>query len=1344
MQYSLLKEFNLPYSAGLSNNSYPNLLSFNLLVNSSNFPAITPNTEYIVEISPYCSCISADPLNPNQSCLSPGVTTTAVTNYPCATPPNLTVTNTTDNSIAVSFVPPLSSLNNQLKKKFLLEIFEGNNTQPYASEWIGPNGFNGNTIYHQFNGLKENTSYKIKIKAYCCLGTDPVTQQCVWTLNDAVLAITQQTLFEPCKSPQSASVSNLTHNSITVKWRNLLTSNDKFKVELIQNATVIQVQWVNATDPDLSYTFSGLNPTTDYIVRLTSECCQAGYNGCASFLAGGVVTLATKTPIEPSIECSQSPVTFNFIPMGNKLKIEWTPNNIVLSSTGKRFIFVGPNGLVVIDNSSNNIITGFSPGQTYNLKIRQVFDGTHDSYTKACDWYTKEVTFEPPCTSDVNVTVKCLGVKALMFDVSKPLPSGMKLKVKYRDVTQKLIQFATIDVNDFCDNTAFSNVPINSLVSQNVSANWISQIITPNPQEKYILSGLKDCSFYEIQVTIEKEDNICKAISFSTYYHTLGSVGIGFPIGADVNQNGIDDECEGFTPPPTNTPNPNNLVKLICGQDPPIVPEIGIPYTNGKINDIFIVNGFPFEITEISKEPNTQNIYTGKGVMAVPMADQDLLVEFKSVTVSLIDGLTKKVTSGTVKSQKDASNAVDLVKTINQINNNNNDPNAKFCGDPQDNTTLNEFGFNSKGKFAKTPPYEPYSDGDPFDSNFTPSGFDKDGNFLGDPAKKYDDCGCDIKGQAKPGSGIPCTPNCKPPYHWVGENSETIEGRKLYALKKEKLKDDIVKILKTREANNATELTAKKTECDVQRGIMRKSVETLKYNGALVFGPNNEWITAGMSKYFDKAPLPFKTKMTRDESHEALEEAHIKLYYCDVEETKFDKIDKIIKKLKDNAVLDMYLNNIGFQIRTMEDDQAKKFITEHNAGNPNNFMVWLAERIDKKIEYDVKYGKIVEASTNYKKYDLSPASKDRDWENTSEGVASIEKTVVKKPKFSLADIGQMAAKDANVMELLKLYHEQPEKLLTSVEENLRFEYEQGYNSIGGVSRAYILEAVHQKRLMMFGAGSAVGTPLSRSKDGAAKTQNVYFDNIQFTPTGSTVDIYVIIDFKGYQQVFQVLKAPLSAAGFKNPIKLALGSDFSFPISNVARFTLKGQPNPALAGNGAPTTTIAPPPGPQSPTSGENGTYVVIGCDGFGGLNLDVKIEFCRKYFVPLDSKGIELAEPAKVEATFKIKVLDFDNVVIDKLSVSNFALAKNKDYQFSLTNVVLDFSDTETPTTVIFPSNYITSFANQVNNGGTTTFNPTPAWKGFYIGEIKVKLPQKWSKQGEPAKEVGAKNFIID
>jgi hypothetical protein len=588
-------------------------------------------------------------------------------------------------------------------------------------------------------------------------------------------------------------------------------------------------------------------------------------------------------------------------------------------------------------------------------------------------------------------------------------------------------------------------------------------------------------------------------------------------------------------------------------------------------------------------------------------------------------------------------------------------------------------------------------------------------------------------------------PDCKPPYSWAADNASTPEGLALYKLKEPELKKDFLKIIDGRMTNNAPLLTTQKGKCDAIRTAMSKDVVDLKYEKALVFGPQDAWVSVGMSEYFDKVPLPFKTGSTeRIQLHKNLEQKHINLFNCDIDELKYSKIEKILKELKDDKMLAAYLKSIAFQIKSMEKDKANDFIKQHNEGKMNDFIFWLAELLDKKIDYDLKYKKYTTDASNFENYPSSLLK--NDWDKIPVGIGQVEPETKKgKYQISLENIGQMAANDEAVMQLLKVYHEHPEKLTQTVEANLQFEYEQGYEKIGGISRAFVLEAVNKKRVIseLLG-GSSVdvqGTPLTKKKDGSAKIINTYYDNFKFTPQGATMDIFVIVNFRDYQQVFQVINAPLSLSGFKEPIKLALGSDISFPLGKMARMTLKSQPA-QVANNGKPTTAITNSNAPQAANSGDDGTYVVIDCDGFGGLNIDAKIEFCRNYLIPIDAKDIELAEPARVESSFKVKIKDFDDFVIEKLSFSPFTLEKHRDIKIRIKDIVLDFSDTYTPSIVKFPGNYITAFSNSANNSQAPPA-PTKEWKGFYVGNIDVTLPKEWSSGSNPIVVI-AKDFIID
>ena len=1313
-QNIVLKEIEVLYSAGIADPVKP-VLNFSLLVNSSNFPQIQSNRKYKVDIVPLCECFSG---NGTPSICATGEIATSVvyTNPPCITPLKFKTTNITDNTIAVSFEQQLSAN----KKKYFIEIVELTTNTVVNSEWLVPPSNGAETINMQFSNLKQNQSYKINLTTYCCDEENLVNNTCNWTINPNKLYLTPKTLTEPCKSVDNAGISTKTDTKITVQWQNNQLQNKKILVELVENSYVVQSKVLDVAAASQSYTFENLTPNSNYLVRLTSSCC-VNLPECSIWDNGSTVTVQAQTDVSISPLCTSEPVTFSLVQEGNFIKVNWIPNTIQLSSSGRRFLVYTLSGLTIIDSPTNNALSGFTPGQIYNVKIREVFDGSNEKYNTACNFKDLSITTENPCTPDISITVKCLGLGSFLLEPDKPLASNMTLKVKYRDVSQKLLTSKNIDPQSYCSSQTFSNIPVdNTLI-----ANWLVKNVLPNPNGKYILDGLTTCSIYELNPIILGQNNtVCKDILFPTYFHTLGDIGGVAPI-TDVNANGIDDTCEGFTPPPNTTVNnPTNLKKLICGQDPTPTPVQGTPYALGKVGDSFSINGFPFEIIDDTKLPFVKsgtNNYTGTGVMSIPFTDEQLLVEFKDITVIEANGGSKIVTSGTVTSRMDDTK-VQISKIIDDINAKNNLKTEKFCNEPDDE--IDGQGFNSKGEYVTKPPYNGYSDGAPFDSKYNPQGFDKNG--LSPNGSKFNSCHCDAQGNSE--IGFTCEPKKCEPYYWVADANSTEEGRKLYTKEKDKLLEEIQKILDKHQIKKGDTLALTAAKSTGFRTEMETIRAGLNYEKALVFGPNNSWINKGMSKFFDKTPIPFSVNMKRNAQHISLEEKHIKLYFSDLDEVKYEGLIAAILKLKDLAALDMFLKNVAFQIKTLEKKEAQSYLDDHS-----KFLTWLETVVVKKIYYDYKYtGKVTDASSVPFNTELENPNEQTSRWAYNQSPLSIKPKAASKA-ISLENIGQMAARDEYVMTILKQYYENPEKLSQMVEENLKFEYQQGFDKIGGISRAHILEAIHLKRKFLLGGNTtSVGTPLSKEKKSTGKNQNVYFDNFQFTPTGAIVDIYVIVDFQGKQQVFQILKAPIGAAGFKDPIKLALGSDISFALNNVARFTLKGG-----SGNGTATTTIN---GNAPSTNG--GTYVVIGCDGFGGLNLDVKIEFCRKYFIPLSPVGVELADPFKVEATFKAQALSFSDVVIDNLSITPFVLANHKDFQFTIKNVVLDFSDTQTPSTVKFPNNYITAFSQTVNNGQALT--PTPQWKGFYVGLAEIKLPAKWSGEGKPAKIAYAQDFIID
>jgi hypothetical protein len=56
---------------------------------------------------------------------------------------------------------------------------------------------------------------------------------------------------------------------------------------------------------------------------------------------------------------------------------------------------------------------------------------------------------------------------------------------------------------------------------------WIEQIVYPGNNTRHIINGLQACNFYEIEVdliaVLNGYQQVCKTISFPTYYKTMAS-----------------------------------------------------------------------------------------------------------------------------------------------------------------------------------------------------------------------------------------------------------------------------------------------------------------------------------------------------------------------------------------------------------------------------------------------------------------------------------------------------------------------------------------------------------------------------------------------------------------------------------------------------------------------------------------------------------------------------------------------------------------------------------------------------------------------------------------------------
>jgi hypothetical protein len=173
------------------------------------------------------------------------------------------------------------------------------------------------------------------------------------------------------------------------------------------------------------------------------------------------------------------------------------------------------------------------------------------------------------------------------------------------------------------------------------------------------------------------------------------------------------------------------------------------------------------------------------------------------------------------------------------------------------------------------------------------------------------------------------------------------------------------------------------------------------------------------------------------------------------------------------------------------------------------------------------------------------------------------------------------------------------------------------------------------------------------------------------------------------------------------------------------------------------------------------TYVTIDCDGFKEMKISGAVEFSRDLILPVESTGLvdetktkvphtyyngfTASVPNRVSGAFSFMVSNWNDILVN-VSLQPFVLKdkrNGKDYdgnfQFLVSNAVLDLSDLKNDPAVIFPE-YYTKNALLLPSANT--------WKGVYVQTFDVGLPKEFKITNNTSNDkrihIGAQNLIID
>jgi len=558
-------------------------------------------------------------------------------------------------------------------------------------------------------------------------------------------------------------------------------------------------------------------------------------------------------------------------------------------------------------------------------------------------------------------------------------------------------------------------------------------------------------------------------------------------------------------------------------------------------------------------------------------------------------------------------------------------------------------------------------------TNFDPYGFDINGNYQnGTP---YNQCGCSIEGLTENNEvcDVTCGPN--PASEAFAESLAN------------DIPNQITTIINLLISENLTLLTT--LGCPQIRSDMETlNTTSLGYDPVFVFGEDNKYISEDMHLHFTERPKPLPTTInTRDPNAVLLENKHVELFDCDKQAYAVRAYIETLNFLNEQAQKDAFVEATLAEIRNWTEYMLNLMNGDgtQQPGASEAFQNWLTGEIGQ--------------------YMMDNSGLDPSYHNLFVDQSIQEKDVLQGKIESIFDFNQRGIHhDIASIEPSMAFDE------TFTLEDASFLFRQGHQKINGVDRAFYLEELAKKQNLVASDQVSSLMPIVVDKTVGNKTYTIYLDQIVFSTSGARVDAFLIITDteSGKRIIFKGLNIGFGPTGLRGESRLSLESEVEIRLNNSAMLVL----NP----------------------SGE--TYVEWDCEGFSSMGIDAGIEFCRDFITPLNPSTLEPVEDEEERYRFNI-VAVIDSWLEFNITLPGgapFAVTKYEDIKWQFSNVILDFSSSNT---VDFqpPEGFVSPHydGSQMSD----------LWKGVYIESLSVQFPNSFSSGDEPI-TASANNVLID
>ena len=725
-----------------------------------------------------------------------------------------------------------------------------------------------------------------------------------------------------------------------------------------------------------------------------------------------------------------------------------------------------------------------------------------------------------------------------------------------------------------------------------------------------------------------------------------------------------------------------------CGEAVVIPPATaGIPLINASIGEEFIVNGFHLLLDEVTGSTGT---FSGYGRIKIPFSNKVIRVEFNNIQVNnnrIMYGGEVRGISQYLEMENPNEWSFPPVEIGQDICR----PPSGFVGFGNQGIyhptglPYDPNGFDVNGTYVLQPPYPGYEEGDPIDNSYDPNGFDAGGIHI-ETGTIYNPAGCAQTGLDS--LGQPCNPVGPGPYYWLHEETlgpPTPQGLAFADSIRDRLRPMVVQALEVLLADTRDSMALTRTRCQSFRQTMDSTMSTLDYDRLFIYGDEDIYYNEGMHRHFSEAPDYFSINVTRDPIEVELENAHVDLYHCDQRLFIFIDLENLIQDQQNNEAIDASVAALLELISRFTAEEVAQY------QNLATLQHWVNEQMQHRIQQlfyqlygqQIGYHKSGPPATPY------PLPKQGIFDEVASELAFIAlpnplQMTTSIKSFEIPNDDPLARK--------------------------AFEFNQGWEYIDGWHRAYYLDRIVKlRKTVVEGDSLATFLPAAIEKEVAGRTYTILLDNIKFTAQTASLDAFMLLELpNGQKVVFRATGLYFGPSGLTmDQARLELASDVQIRLSNAAKLIIEGS----------------------------DSTYVSFDCQGFAGMGIQAAVEFCRNFVVPLNPETLEtLPDPERVRAHFTVEMPAWGEFVTT-VNIDPFALAKTEDVKWIVQEATLDFSETESPEDITFPTNYASPF---VSPSGQAS----PLWKGFYLKELSVQLPARLTGTQEVG--ISVQNVIID